>query len=314
MTDDFEYDVAFSFTQQDETLAQQINDLLADRMKTFIYSDRQKELAGTDGQETFSEVYGKSARIVVIFYRKEWGNTRWTGIEMNAIKNRSLNHGWNFTVFVPTEAKPTMPPWVPETRLYVGLERWGINGAAASIEQRVKESGGQPHQETVIERAARHARARDLAAKQKQFLESDYGVNQARQAYEDLSTELENQVTAIRAATGVHMSARRSDTLRLINSDPVNLIISWYAHYTNSLDGVYLKVDFYKGFPRLPGFMPSMFEARQLRSMQFSYQLIREGHAAYVQKGQPDRDYTPQQLSDHLLTMLMDLAEKNRRD
>jgi len=314
MTDEFEYDVAFSFTQQDETLAQQINDLLADRMKTFIYSDRQKELAGTDGQETFSEVYGKTARIVVIFYRKEWGNTRWTGVEMNAIKNRSLNHGWNFTVFVPTEASPTMPPWVPETRLYVGLERWGINGAAASIEQRVREAGGQPHQETVIQRAARHARSRELVAKQKQFLSSDYGVNEARQAYVDLTAAFEKDCADIKSATGINLVPRRSDTLRIVSASPVNMITNWYAHYSNSLEEVYLNVDFYKGFPRLPGFIPSGFEARQLRSLEFAFELVRIGHSAYVRKGNGDRDFTPQQLSDHLLKMLMDLSEKNQRD
>ncbi|MER9236229.1 hypothetical protein NKI56_29970 [Mesorhizobium sp. M0622] len=49
-------------------------------LKTFIYSERQKELAGTDGQTTFSEVYGKKARIVVILYRTEWGKPAGPGL------------------------------------------------------------------------------------------------------------------------------------------------------------------------------------------------------------------------------------------
>ena len=34
----FEYDVAFSFLAEDEELATQLNDLLADRLSTFLYS------------------------------------------------------------------------------------------------------------------------------------------------------------------------------------------------------------------------------------------------------------------------------------
>ena len=49
MSDDFEYEVALSFTLQDEGLALQLNDLISDRLKTFIYFQRQKEIAGTDG-------------------------------------------------------------------------------------------------------------------------------------------------------------------------------------------------------------------------------------------------------------------------
>ena len=90
---DFEYDVAFSFNAMDEGIATQLNDLLADRLKTFMYSERQREIAGTDGQEAFSRVFGKTARVVVILYRPEWGQTRWTRVEMDAIKNRSLEEG-----------------------------------------------------------------------------------------------------------------------------------------------------------------------------------------------------------------------------
>lgn len=43
--DQFKYDVAFSFLGQDEAIAVQLNDLLSDRLRTFIYSERQLELA-----------------------------------------------------------------------------------------------------------------------------------------------------------------------------------------------------------------------------------------------------------------------------
>ena len=77
MTEAFAYDVAFSFVAMDEGVATQLNDLLSPRLKTFIYSERQRDIAGTDGQESFSKVYGRSARIVVILFRPQWGETPW---------------------------------------------------------------------------------------------------------------------------------------------------------------------------------------------------------------------------------------------
>lgn len=160
--EDFEYDIAFSFNAMDESLATQLNDLLTDRFKTFLYSERQREIAGTDGQESFSKVYGQTARVVVVLYREAWGQTPWTRVEMDAIKNRSLSDGWDFTVFIPTEEKPSMPPWVPRTRLYVGLARWGLPGAAAVVEARVAERGGSTREESIEDRAARFKREADL--------------------------------------------------------------------------------------------------------------------------------------------------------
>ena len=78
MSASYKYDVAFSFLQRDEPLALQLNDLLQDRVKTFIYPERQKELAGTDGEETFGKVFGEEARLAVVLYRSEWGETKWT--------------------------------------------------------------------------------------------------------------------------------------------------------------------------------------------------------------------------------------------
>lgn len=75
---DFEYDVAFSFHSQDQGLAVQLNDRLQERFRTFIYTEQQKMLAGTDGEITFNKVFGSSARVVVVLYRKEWGETPFT--------------------------------------------------------------------------------------------------------------------------------------------------------------------------------------------------------------------------------------------
>ena len=78
----YDYDVAFSFLARDEPIANQLNDLVQERLKTFLYSKHQEEIAGTDGEKAFNEVFGDQARIVVVLYRSGWGKTAWTRIEV----------------------------------------------------------------------------------------------------------------------------------------------------------------------------------------------------------------------------------------
>ena len=313
LNEEFEYDVAFSFCAIDEGVATQLNDLLSPRLKTFIYSERQREIAGTDGQESFSKVYGKAARLVVVLYRPEWGETPWTRIERDAIKNRSLDDGWDFTTFVPTVEKPQMPPWLPKTRLYVGLQRWGIECAAATIEARATERGSTPHEETATERAARLRRSLDLKKKQKQFQSTEAGVQSAIQAYEDFSLAIEKHAESIVAA-GVKIESKRSQEYRIVTGlRPCSMICSFSRYYINSLENTYLSVEIFKGIPHLPGFYGSMEKPIKLRSLRYSYQLVRLDHHAWVgtDKG---REFTPQQLADHVLRVYMDVAEKTKVD
>ena len=124
----YEYDVAFSFLAQDELLATNLNDLLQDRLNTFLYSKRQGELAGTDGEQTFNSVFGEKARVVVVLYRAGWGETPWTRIEETAIRNRAFEHGYDFVKFIPLDDQPSVPKWLPRTQLWLGLKRWVLRG------------------------------------------------------------------------------------------------------------------------------------------------------------------------------------------
>lgn len=105
MADNFEYDVAFSFHSLDENVAIQINDRLQDRYRTFLYSEKQKDLAGRNGEDKFNEVFRTQAKFVVILFRKEWGETPFTKIEQRAIRDRAYDDGYGFTLFIPTEKK-----------------------------------------------------------------------------------------------------------------------------------------------------------------------------------------------------------------
>jgi len=131
--DSYNYDVAFSFLAQDELLATELNDLLHGRLKTFLYSKRQEEIAATNGEQTFNKVFGEEARVVVVLYRAGWGESPWTRIEQTAIRNRAFDYGYEFVIFIPLDDPPSVPKWLPRTRLWVGFNRWGASGAASVL-------------------------------------------------------------------------------------------------------------------------------------------------------------------------------------
>jgi hypothetical protein len=93
---DFKYEVAFSFLADDEPTARALSELLSPKVTTFVYSERQIELGGTDGLVTFSEVFGRDARTVAILWRPSWGPTNFTRVEETALKNRFFHDGPEF--------------------------------------------------------------------------------------------------------------------------------------------------------------------------------------------------------------------------
>lgn len=214
-TDQYDFDVAFSYLAEDESLATQLNDLLQDRLRTFLYSKRQEEIAGRDGEKSFNAVFGEKSRLVVVLYRAGWGETPWTRIEETAIRNRAYDHGYGFVIFVPLDESSSVPKWLPRTQLWVGLKRWGMEGAAAAIEARVQELGGEPHDETVLDRAARLERSLNFSAHRKQFLNSEAGVGAANAEFESLRARLRDSLRkfASRPVQFPFRSSRRVDRL-----------------------------------------------------------------------------------------------------
>ena len=190
---DPKYDVAFSFLGRDEALAVQLNDLLKDRVQTFIYSDatRQVTLAGSDGVESFSRVFRAEARTVVVLYRAGWGDHGFTSVEKTAIQNRGTESGYDFTVFIPLDKPPTVPLWLPRSRIWIGLERWGLEHAATVIESRVQEAGGTPKELTVADVAARAIADMRQAAERDAFLDSLEGVQAAQREFDGLFGDVE---------------------------------------------------------------------------------------------------------------------------
>ncbi len=190
MEEEFEFDVAFSFTIDDEALAGELNDFLQSSFKTFIYFDRQNELAARDGEIKFNEVFLKRARLVVILYCDKWGETPFTRIEKEAIRNRAYDNGYDFTIMIPLRgSKP--PNWFPRNRLYFNLEKYGVKTLSAIIDSKIQELGGESHPETAKDFALKIKKDNDIKAKISEYNNSFKSVGEGVEEFRILVAEFE---------------------------------------------------------------------------------------------------------------------------
>jgi hypothetical protein len=243
MTDqkEYEFDVAFSFLKEDEIIASNVNDLIQDRIKTFIYSKNQEGLVGFDGEEKFHDVFGKKSRLVVIFYKQNWGQTPWTRIEMTALKNRSLDQGYGFTIFVPLDKSP-LPIWLPKTIIWFNFERWGTQGLASVIESKLSEEGVEVRKtESAIDFAKRKQREIKNKEEIERYLQSEIAAYEASQEFQkifDKVKEVEKELRELKFNGG-----RTEDTRQItIKIDWYSLTFFWQISYSNSLSHSYLLV------------------------------------------------------------------------
>lgn len=307
----YKYDVAFSFLAQDEPLAIKLNDLLQDRLKTFLYSERQKEIAGKDGEEAFGKVFREEARIVVVLYRTGWGKTPWTRIEETAIRNRAFDHGYDFTIFIPLDDVPSIPKWLPRTRLWLGLKRLGTNGAAGAIESRVQEHGGEPHEETVIERAARLKRSLEFEEKRREFRYSFEGVRAANLELDELNREIIRLIEELNQAglgTGLKIINRNNYEIMISGLD-IWPVVQWKCRYNNSLEDSELRLIIWDGNPTLSDIVRGN-TLRKLAEIKFNFDMVPSGDYRWI--GPIGRLFSSKDLGSYIIKYSLDKIQKNQ--
>ena len=312
MDTEYEYDVALSFCAQDEGIATQLHDLLQERFKTFLYSKKQEKLAGADGEHAFNAVFERKSRCVVVFYRKGWGETPFTRIEETAIKNRAFDHGYDFTVFVPMDKPPGRPTYVPKTRLYYALERFGLPGLAGAVEQRIQELGGEPRVEGALERAARSQRSRELSDAQAAFRDSPGGIDKANSAFTRLTSAMQELAAQIAGGNAKlsELKAWPHDAYWLVAGLGLNMTIQWRRAFINSLRDSVLEVELWLGVPQIPGLRHHYKKPSRLRLLEYEYQLLTSDMHGYAERKGDKRSFSAEALADELVRVYIDTCEK----
>jgi hypothetical protein len=301
----FQYDIAFSFVKEDESLATEINDLMQDRYRTFLYSKAQESLAGTDGEKTFNSVFGQQARSVAILFRKEWGQTPWTRIEETAIRNRAHERGYDFATFIVTERGASLPPWVPKVRIWYDLTRFGLKGAAAVLSSRIQTQGGTAVEETITDRAARLKRAQDFNQQKEEFRCSYEGVGAAPAARKQLFADLKANADVVKTIGGRVQEV--SGGFLMVVGNGVVMLLRYQARYANSLDEACLAVAFYDGVPRLPGLLV-WDDPQMLKNWKFQFALTGPGRSGWVGPG--SEEHAPEAMAEFLLKEFMDMQQR----
>lgn len=313
MTSEYKYDVAFSFLERDEALAAELNDLLQSRVRTFLYSRKQEVLAGTDGEKRFNAVFASEARLVVVLYRVGWGESPWTRIEQTAIRNRGYDNGYDFVKFIPLDDPPSVPNWLPRAQLWIGLTRWGTAGAAGVIEARVQELGGEPHEESVADKAVRVDRSIKFAEKRKQFLRSFEGVNAANTLYESLKQEVQLEIANLNTVAPSFEYSFKSNRkeFAILGRGPA-LLVYWNYHAANSLDDAHLEITLWLGHPPWPG-VRFYDPPKKLQKFMFTFELMPSDEHCWISNDNENRTYSSKALASYLLSYSIEQADKYKQ-
>ncbi len=279
---EYEFDVAFSFLAKDEGVAMAIASHLEGR-KVFIYSERQSELAGRDGEIRFKETFGEKSRLVVVLYRPDWGTTTWTRFEEEAIKNRAFDHGYSFTLFVAMETSNPAPKWLPRTQLWTNYQRFGVDGCAAIIDSKLNEMGLES-QHLSPQYYAR-LRASDIAykAERERFL-ANAGLQSLdkfkREFFEVVCQSLDN-IKNENPSLEIGFKKLTND----INvAHPGNsLHVRLVKEYVNTLKGTKINISRWNGLP--PGYRDVFQESRNIGSIDLVADMTRSCELGWIVPG-----------------------------
>lgn len=309
----FEYDVAFSFLGADEPIARALGEKVRDRLSPFIFSERQKEIGGSDGEATFARVFERQARTVAVLFRKGWGQTPWTRIEEMAIRNRAHLTGYEFATFIVLERGVELPEWLPKHRLWVDFERLGVAGAAAVIEERVRLAGGDLRSETAVEMAARVERAISTAEAKEALFRSEAGVGAARQEMARLKQELLAGTTAIStSAMPFEFKTARagSGEVFVVAGSGHSLSAGLEIKYANSLDNSSLGIVLWRG---LDPWTPSVRLEEPKRVARREYTFDVDGDlSGWREATNEKRFFSSAQVVDDALRLMLKKVESYR--
>ena len=303
----FKYDVAISFLGDDLQLAGELAKLLRDRMSVFLFTERQGEIAGSDGLDTLSLVFGSQARLVVILYRAGWGSTPWTRVEETAIKNRGLQHGWDFILLIPLDQNSELPPWLPKTQIWLSYPQYGLAAAVPVLERKLEELGGVAKPATAQSRAEefkRHAEWKEKAA----FLRrSQQGVDKAKDHVAALFAELES---ALAQSGGPRFKQAKPNAARmwsnLPNDEGSSVTIYWSLQWGNSLEQSGLRVRLWQGYASAAGEDLTRFEEpAELEKHDFDF-VYTETDKWMWQHRDTKREYDTGQLAAFCIGLLLD--------
>jgi hypothetical protein len=310
MTDsEHDLDVALSFEGADRAMAVTIRNGLVGALNVFEFTDRQEELAGTDGLESLRKVFRSRARLVVILMRATWGSTWWTRVEMEAISDRFLKEGPGFLFIVTVDEGIVRPPWIPDKLIRFNVRDFPVEQAIGAIKLRATEVGASLKKESVAERAARAKEATDFERRRKQLLGSAEGVTQVKQAVRELMDAITRNVGEAKSsldALGVRFGV--ADEWCGLKTDTVATQCAYRNRVVNTLSEARLSIRAIRGGLLLPGENGYYLnEPKVLNEVDYRPDLMRG--MVWCWRGEDDMLHSCEEVAEAVVTQILQLVE-----
>lgn len=302
------YDVAISYLAEDEDLAFKIYTEIGQIFKVFIYTQHQNELVGKGGVETLRDIFINRANLIVILYRKGWGQTSWTSTEERAIVDFGLKNQWKGILLVNLDSSKT-PDWYPTAEIYLDYGKYQFDELIGVIKLRAEERGSEIKAVTAVEKAKILEIRRELAKKRSDFLNSEEGVNEAFNEVKHLMGAIEEICIKINMSSVKFDHRKKNDftyCLKGFKQDDklgslgLELIVQWAPQYRNTLDESKLcvsKIDLGRAIYRE--------DSKVLGELLFDFD-VTPGMENRWKENQSGKILTSSQLADDIVKMIID--------
>lgn len=308
---DKEYDVAISFLSQDQDLALKLYSELSPTLSVFVYSKKQEAIAGTDGTESFREVFRNKSKLSVVLFRKGWGETKFTTVEEAAIKDFGSNHRWKGIVFVMLDgAKP--PTWLPEGNIRINYSLYGFEQTVGAIKARAQEEGAVVRKIGPMEQAKALSATQEFARKRETLMSDDNCVVQASELVRILFSEIERHVSVINkeipSLSLQVVSNRDQCVVRSTGTKSRSSSITWNLRCCNSLRDSNLNVYSFIGLIHIAGEASVWYvnQPRQIGQEQYEVDYTADG---WCWKTSDNKYLSSHQLAERLVASQFELMK-----
>jgi hypothetical protein len=186
------------------------------------------------------------------------------------------------------------------------FQRWGSNGAASVIEARVQELGGEPHEETAIERATSLKRSLEFKEKREEFRNSFEGVRVANLEFEKLNSEIIRLIEEInRSGSGIELLTKNQhDREIMISGLGLWLTVRWKCKFNNSLENAELCLNVWDGDPTLSDIVRGMTLSK-LGETKFNFDMVSPGDYRWVARSSAP-SFSSKDLSSYIVQYLFE--------
>jgi hypothetical protein len=140
--DQFEYDVAISFSGEDRAVAEELGNLLINRNIEVFYDEYQVgELWGKDLVDHLVNIYARKARYCVMLISKYYPLKKWTEVERRAAQERAFRDSSEY--ILPIQLDESEVPGITQTKGYRDLRQHSMESIVISLEQNLMQTKGQ---------------------------------------------------------------------------------------------------------------------------------------------------------------------------